>query len=165
MMKSIVPVFVFVFFLSACDHTGSSKPSEPISAPASDSDTIKKSTYPEERKEVSKQAVASYKEKLDNPLNEWYFSVQLFETPKSFHYKMLLQYEEIRGVDTLKLPNFGLEPKPEIRKGPDPFSCIVGFLDKEGKFRAYKKVYVVNGGLKVTTIKRYGVYAIERENE
>lgn len=164
-MRYLAPVFLLASFLYACDDAASSKQPEPMLAVVSDSGNIKKSTYPEERKEVNKQAVASYKEKVDNPLNEWYFSVQLFETSKSFHYKMILQYEEIRGVDTLKLPNFGLEPKPEIRKGADAFSCIVGFLDKEGNFREYKKVYVANGGLKVTTIKHYGVSTIKRELE
>ena len=117
----------------------------------------------EDRTVVAKEAVARYEEKVDNPLNDWYFRVQLFETPYTFKYRLKLQYEEIRGEDTLKLPNFGLMPRPEIRKGPTPYSCIIGFLDKNAQFREYKKVYVVNGALKVTTLKQYGVSTIRKE--
>lgn len=163
-MKSLFVLVLCLSFLFSCNNSTAPTP-DSSSSSAVDTGLAKSVTYPEERKEVRKAAVATYKERVDNPLNEWYFSVQLFETPHSFHYNMLLQYEEIRGVDTLKLPNFGLEPKPEIRKGPDPFSCIIGFLDKEGKFREYKKVYVVNGALKVTAIKHYGVSTTKRELE
>ena len=117
----------------------------------------------EERAVVAKEAVARYEEKVDNPLNEWYFRVQLFETPFTFKYRMKLQFEEIRGEDTLKLPNFGSMPRPEIRKGPTPYSCIIGFLDKKGVFKEYKKVHVVNGALKVTILKQYGVSTVRKE--
>jgi hypothetical protein len=114
---------------------------------------------PEERTEVNKTAVASYSEKIKNPLNDWRFKVELFETPKTFSYLMTLEYEEMREKDTLKIPNLGFPPKPEIRKGDEPNSCIIGFLDKENKFREYKKVSAKNNNLKVTTLKHYRVYA------
>src|SRR5215218_4177828 len=62
---------------------------------------------PEYRDSVRKEPVAQHQEKVDNPLNNWYFSVKLYETPKTFHYLVKLNYEEISGEDTLKLPNFG----------------------------------------------------------
>jgi hypothetical protein len=109
------------------------------------------------RDTVQKEPVAQYRQRTDNPLNDWYFSVRLFETRKTFQYLITLEYEEIRGQDTLKLPNFGALPKPEVRKGPDKFSCTIGFLDKEGQFREYKKVYVVENRLKITALKHYAV--------
>ncbi|MGN6416021.1 MAG: hypothetical protein ACTHMC_00920 [Pseudobacter sp.] len=112
---------------------------------------------PSERKDVKKEAVASYRVKTDNPLNDWYFSVELFETSKTFHYVMKLEFEEITGKDTLRLPNFGMLPEPVIRKGPEQYSAIIGFMDKEKQFREYKKVYVVGEKLKVTALKHYGV--------
>ncbi len=113
---------------------------------------------PELRKEVKSDAVEVYKEKTDNPLNDWYFSVKLYETEKTFNYLMKLQFEEITGEDTLRLPNFGNEPKPVIHKGKDKFSCIIGFMDNENKFREYKLVHVENNNhLKVTTLKHYSV--------
>jgi hypothetical protein len=112
---------------------------------------------PDKRETVSKDPVAQHREKVDNPLNDWYFSVRLFETPKTFHYLVKLQFEEIDGEDTLKLPNFGTLPKPVIQKGPEQYSCIIGFMDKENKFREYKKVYVTGNRLKITTLKHYAV--------
>ena len=69
-----------------------------------------------------------------------------------------MQFEEIRGEDTLKLPDFGIEPKPEIRKGIGRFSCIIGFIDKDQSFREYKLVSVKDGReLKLTTLKHYAI--------
>lgn len=115
------------------------------------------SNIPSERKDIKTEAVASYRVKTDNPLNDWYFSVELFETSKTFHYMMKLEFEEITGKDTLRLPNFGVMPEPVIKKGPEQYSAIIGFLDKDKQFREYKKVYVVGEKLKVTALKHYGV--------
>lgn len=112
---------------------------------------------PSERKEVKKEAVASYRVKTDDPLNDFYFGVQLFETKKTFHYLMKLEFETIDGKDTLRLPNFGTMPEPVIRKGPEKYSAIIGFMDKDKQFREYKKVYVAGNKLKVTALKHYGV--------
>lgn len=110
------------------------------------------------RDTVQEEAVAEYRVKTENPLNDWYFSVRLYETRKTFYYLIKLQYEEIQGQDTLKLPNFGTMPKPEIRKGPEKYSCIIGFMDKDNQFREYKKVYVAPGDrLKITALKHYAV--------
>lgn len=115
------------------------------------------------RDTVAKQAVAEYRVKTDNPLNDWYFSVRLYETKKTFHYLIRLQFEEVSGTDTLKLPNFGVMPQPEIRKGPEQYSCIIGFLDKDKQFREYKKVYVVGERLKITALKHYAVATYQPE--
>lgn len=112
---------------------------------------------PEERTEVKEEPVASYSVKTDDPLNDFYFSVKLFETKKTFHYLMKLEFEAIDGKDTLKLPNFGIMPEPVIKKGPEKYSAIIGFMDKDKQFREYKKVYVVGDKLKVTALKHYGV--------
>lgn len=111
----------------------------------------------ERRDSVSSKPVSSYSERTDNPLNNWYFKVQLFETPQTFKYLVRLQFEEIRGEDTLVLPNLGVMPEPIIKKGPDQYSCIIGFKDQDGKFRDYKKVYVKNNSLRITALKHYSV--------
>jgi hypothetical protein len=118
---------------------------------------LRPENVPLERDSVKKEPVAEYKVRTDNPLNEWYFQVRLYETPKTFQYLIRLQYEEIRGEDTLKLPNFGLPPQPVIRKGPEEYSCIIGFLDKDQNFREYKKVFVKDNTLKIVSMKHYGV--------
>ncbi len=113
---------------------------------------------PLKRSEVKPDAVATHSEKIANPLNDWKFAVNIFETENTFRYLMKIEYEEMRAQDTLKIPNFGIEPKVEIRKGDEPQTCIVGFIDKENKFREYKKVSAKNNNLKITTLKRYAVY-------
>jgi len=114
------------------------------------------------RESVKAEPVAEYKEKTDNPLNDWYFSVKLYETPKTFQYVMKLKYEEMEGDDTLNLPNVGTIPKPVIQKGEDKYSCIVGFIDNHDQFREYKKVYVKYDQLKVTSLKHYTVASYPR---
>jgi hypothetical protein len=109
------------------------------------------------RTTVNTEAVAEYKVKTENPLNDWYFSVKLYETSKTFQYIMKLKYEEMEGDDTLNLPNVGTPPKPVIKKGDDKYACIVGFMDNHDQFREYKKVYVKNDELKVTSLKHYSV--------
>lgn len=153
---------IFISFLIGCNHVEHKK--EPARAKK---DTVKLNTpiTNTTRDEVKKTPVVSYSEKTENPLNDWYFKVELFETKNTFHYLMKLQYEEIRGTDTLKLPNFGRMPEPVIKKGDDKFSCIIGFLDKEDKFREYKKVYVKDNVLKVTTIRHYSVKSVPGKAE
>lgn len=115
------------------------------------------SSIPLYRDTVSNDPVAGYRVKTDNPLNDWYFSVRLYETRKTFNYLIKLEFEEISGQDTLRLPNFGVPPLPVVRKGPEKYSCIIGFMDKENQFREYKKVYVVGDRLKITALKHYAV--------
>jgi hypothetical protein len=160
-MKQILS-FAAIFFAVACNNE-----SDKQADIKKDNTVVEKpyDTIPEFRKTVRKEPVQSYKEKTDNPLNEWYFKVNLYETEKTFHYLMKLQYEEIRGEDTLRLPNFGIPPQPVIRKGPEKYSCIIGFMDKENKFREYKKVHVKNNVLKVTAIRRYSVATYQKEAE
>lgn len=148
------------FFLGSCGQAGSS----PDGAANNSQDSVPEkvvvnaaSAIPLYRDTVSQEPVAGYRVKTDNPLNDWYFSVKVYETKKTFQYVMRLQFEEISGTDTLKLPNFGTNPQPEIRKGPERYSCIIGFLDKDKQFREYKKVYVVGDKLKITALKHYAV--------
>ena len=153
----ILHLLAFSFVIS-CNN---SQPKEEVSTKKKD--TISKTPYIDpDKKEISKEPVASYSEKTDNPLNDWYFKVQLFETEKTFEYLIKLQFEEIRGEDTLKLPNFGRMPEPQIKKGDEKYSCIIGFLDKENKFREYKKVYVQDNHLKITAIKHNGVRVVNQ---
>jgi hypothetical protein len=123
--------------------------------------TVKSVTdlVPQERATVKAEPVATFSQKIENPLNDWKFQVQLFETPKTFRFLMKLEYEEMKEADTLKIPNLGFEPRLKIVKGEEPNSCIIGFLDKKDQFREYKKVIAKNNNLKVITLKHYAVYA------
>ena len=151
-----VPLLILTILIS-CQN---SQKKEKVSVKKKDTVVLKTPYINPIRDEVRKQAVASYSEKTENPLNDWYFRVELYETKNTFHYLIKLQYEEIRGADTLKLPNFGRMPEPVIKKGEEQYSCIIGFLDKENKFREYKKVYVKDNVLKITTLKHYSVRTV-----
>jgi hypothetical protein len=118
---------------------------------------------PEYRKEIKKEAVDAYSEKTDNPLNDWYFSVRLFETGKTFQYLIKMKFEELVAEDTLRLPNFGAQPKPVLKKGKEKYSCIIGFMDTDNTFREYKLVHVENGNLKLTTLKHYSIATYQDE--
>jgi hypothetical protein len=157
-MKKPMCLFLYMLLLAACGQPAD-KPatgSDPANA-QKDSVTNPANKIPSERDSVRPEPIAEYKEKTENPINDWYFSVRLYETPKTFYYLIKLQYEEIRGEDTLKLPNFGITPNPVIQKGPDKYSCIIGFTDKENNFREYKKVFVKDNVVKITALKHYAV--------
>jgi hypothetical protein len=116
------------------------------------------SEIPEIRKKINDTPVAEFREKTGDALNDWYFLVQVYETRETFQYQVKLQFEEIRAEDTIRFPNFGIWPKPRIQKGKDKFSCIIGFLDQENKFREYKLVSVKDSReLKISTLARYAV--------
>lgn len=156
--NTLISFFTLIVFMS-CNEPANTEQQDQVSESNKKSLTI---LIPEYRDTVRKEAIAQHQEKVDNPLNDWYFSVKLYETPKTFHYLVKLRFEEIQGVDTLKLPNFGTIPKPVIQKGSEKYSCIIGFLDKENKFREYKKVYVKDDHLKITALKHYAVASYEK---
>ncbi len=150
-------LLVLPFYFSSC-HSGNQNASQQNDSSTKPIIINPTNNVPEFRKEIKKDVIAEYKEKTDNPLNDWYFSVRLYETEKTLYYLMKLQFEEIKGEDTLKLPNFGYALKPIIQKGKDKYSCIIGFMDDQNKFREYKLVHVEDGNhLKVTTLKHYSV--------
>src|ERR1700733_629437 len=157
-MKSLWLVWltgIMVGMAGCGGQNGNSPASKNDSAASSSASVSAADKIPLTRDSVSGAPVAEYKEKTDNPLNDWYFSVKLFETSRTFYYLIKLQYEEVKGEDTLKLPNFGTMPKPVIEKGPEKYSCIIGFMDKDNQFREYKKVYIEDNHLKIVALKHY----------
>ena len=148
--------FAFLIIISCGE-----KQNSPAAATASDSTMAAPVLLT--RETLQKKPVITYSERTDNPLNDWYFSVKLYETKNTFHYLIKMEFEEIRGTDTLRLPNFGTMPEPVIQKGREQYSCIIGFLDKDKNFREYKKVYVKNNVLRITALKHYAVTERVRE--
>jgi hypothetical protein len=114
---------------------------------------------PEFRTHINKEPVAEYKVRTDNPLNDMYFSVRLYETPATMKYLAKVDFEGLTGEDTIKLPDIGLPPHPVLQKGPERYSCIIGLQDNNKAFRELKKVYVTDKEkeLKITTLKHYVV--------
>lgn len=120
--------------------------------------TVLNDTIPTVRKVVSKTAVASYSEvvKDKDNLNDWKFAVDVFETEETFQYKVKIKYKELDADDNLTVPNFGIQPKVKIEKGEEALSCVIGFLDKDGAFKEFKRVEVIGDQLKIRQTKGYG---------
>lgn len=150
-------VILVIFSFTAC-HSPSGEPDA-----ATDSPAVKRRSLPmfkrnpELRTQVKKEPVDEYRVRTDNSLNEMYFSVRLYETPATMKYLVKMEFEGITGEDTIKLPDMGTPPHPVLQKGPEKYSCIIGLLDNNKKFRELKKVYVTDKGqeLKITTLKHY----------
>lgn len=114
---------------------------------------------PEFRAHVKKEPVAEYKAKTPDPLNSSYFTVSLYETPKTMYYLARVDFEGLGGEDTIKLPDLGTAPHPVLQKGNDTLACIIGFLDNDRKFREMKLVYVTGNGkqLKIKALHHWVV--------
>jgi hypothetical protein len=172
-MQRLLTLFLsalICFTLSAChsssDHYGAGSDTTGKNATA-----VEAIHVPEFRKEVKKEPVAEFEEKIIGELNSnWYFSVKLYETTKTLSYRVQMQYEELEGDDTLQLPDLGMAPQPVIRKGTDStgkYSCVLGFLDRDSTFREYKLVYVRGSQLGIKALKHYAVtqgYRLESQD-
>src|SRR5690606_25935443 len=114
MIHKLLPAVLIMIFLSCANNE--SKGRNASESGIEDSTAISSAEeltgeIAEKRAIVKKEPVAEFSVKTDDPLNDWYFSVRLYETPVTFHYLVKLGFEEIQGEDTLKLPNFGIMPE------------------------------------------------------
>jgi len=153
-----LPILAALFALASCNQHQSQEPETKTTSERS-SEIIS-----EERDNVQSAAVAAYEEKLDDALNDWRFSAKLFETKERFRYLLKMQYQEMAVTDTIKFPNFGMEPQPKIQKGQNKYECIIGFLDRDGKFREYVKVFVDDEQLRLKTLKHYSIVEKNRSD-
>lgn len=144
---------IFIAFITACSQNNK----QPASAVSASATVTSNDTVPAVRKEVSKSPVASYIVPINNPLLHQYFGVKVFETPLTFRFLLQMQYEGVLETDTLKIPNFGIWPIVKVIKGAEEKSCIIGFLDKEKRFREYKMLQANGNKLKLVVLKSYGV--------
>lgn len=132
----------------------------PVSETGSDSTVVVSyDTIPETRASVKTAPAASYSEPIPDELNNWTFSVSLYETRQTFRYTIRVQAKEVRITDSLTIPNFGIQPTVAIRKGGEALSCIIGFLDKKQEFKPYKKVSFKKDRLQIKTTNSYYVGA------
>ena len=112
---------------------------------------------PLQRSSVNPNAVKTYREEVRSFETTDQFIVSLYETKETFHYLLQIQYKNLEVEDTLKVPDFGMSPSVEILKGDKRPSCVVGFSDKNKKFRELKLVYFENNKLKVRVLMHYAV--------
>jgi hypothetical protein len=124
-----------------------------------------KETLSEDRTEVSPAPVATYAAPVADPtkLNKFEFAVKLYETPRRFRYRVDVTYKMLEVKDSVDIPNFGYQPKVDVRPLADELSCMIGFYDDKGTFMDLKKVEIVENQLKMRQVKRYGVSAVKKK--
>lgn len=141
-----------IILLASCkDKNKDNKPGQPAQA------LTEEPRVAETRTTVKPAPAAAYSEPIEDELNNWKFAVELYETKRTFHYTVRVQAKEMRVTDSINIPNFGTEPKVEIRKGKQPLTCIIGFLDTKNEFRGYREVSFLNDNLRMRTIQFYSV--------
>ena len=120
--------------------------------------------YTTERTTVNSKAVKEYVEDVNDALNpEWKFKVELFEQKESLNYEVRFQYKEVTGEKIFAVPNMGFMPKPELKKGPEPFSCIIGFYNADSVFMELRILKVENDNLMYKHLKEYKVAEEEKK--
>lgn len=119
-----------------------------------------------EREQPSKKPVAAYAMPIDDGmgnLNNWKFAVNIYETTKTFNYKVNVQYKEIRSTEIIQIPNFNTMPEVSIKPGKTGLDCMIGFNDAKGLFKEYIQVSVKNEQLKVKKVNSYAVRSYQRK--
>jgi hypothetical protein len=108
-----------------------------------------------ERTTVNPQSVATYKQKVNDKINDYYFSVEVYETGKPLDYIVHLGYETMQDADTIHFPNLGYPIRPAIQKTTDSLSCYIGFIDPKGQFQYFKGVWIDKNGINIRTVRSY----------
>ena len=120
-------------------------------------------TIPSERTSVDPKSVATYSARVPDPLNQFKFAVKLYETPLRFRYRVAVTYKTLDVKDSVDIPNFGYQPKVDVRKDKHDLSCMIGFYDAAGTFMDLKKVEVVDNQLKMRQVQRYSVGTVRKK--
>lgn len=161
MYKQIVTVLLSIILWSC----NSNDKKELQSNEVNDTTTyVTNDTISNYRKTISTNPVASFSKNVPDELNKWEFSVNVYETKETFKYQMQIKYKELSVTDSLRIPNFGIMPKVILKSGNEPFSCIIGFADKKGDFKEYRKAFIDNDRLRIVSLKSYftGVYQTKK---
>lgn len=155
-------LFSALIILAACN---SSNNKELQSVNVEDTSTyITNDTISNFRKTINQKPVASFSKNVPDELNKWVFSINVYETKETFKYLMRIKYKELAVTDSLRIPNFGMMPKVVIQNGKEPLSCIIGFADKKGDFKEYRKAFIDNDKLRIVYLRSYfvGVYQTKK---
>ncbi|HEX5154557.1 MAG TPA: hypothetical protein VFW07_24090 [Parafilimonas sp.] len=110
-----------------------------------------------ERETINPGAVKTYQEIVKSEETIDTFNVALYETKYTFKYLIKINYKGIEASDSLRIPNLGYVPVPEIKAGTVRPSCIVGFLDDKEQFMEGNEVVFEDNKLKFHTLKTYDV--------
>jgi hypothetical protein len=128
-----------------------------LSLIACNNETAKTEPYTKERAAVKTDAVVTYTESENNNDTSKTLKVQLFEQKESLKYEVKFSYNGNNGEKIFSYPNLGFMPKPGLKKGPNPMSCIVGFYDADSVFMDLRLIAVENGNLMYRHLKEYQI--------
>ncbi len=157
-LKALSVVLSLSILIISCNSRGTGKLQ---STDINDSTTYTTNdTIPTYRKTINRKAIASFSKNIPDELNKWVFQIAIYETKETFKYLLHIKYKELAITDSLRIPNFGIVPKVMLKSGTEPFSCIIGFADKKGDFKEYRKIFIENERLRIVSLKSYfvGVY-------
>lgn len=157
-MKQIgVYCIVFSSLLCSCQNQANSE-----------SKTENAIAIEEDRKDVQSQAIAEFDEALTETsaqkLNAFHFKAALFETKKTFVYKLKFEFETQQEESEVFYPNLGFAPQPILRKSTTEKQTIeIGFKNPKGEFMPLKNLVADEKGLHLRTVARYTVTQKEVE--
>ena len=152
---------LLLFLLATACNTRNNKTTERDTGDTITGDSLIFTTdnVPFEREIVNPEPVKTYTETIKSFETTDEFQINVYETKRIFKYLLKISYKQLEVTDTLRVPNFGIQPIVEIKKGDSVRpSCIVGFLDKEKKFRESKLIYFKGNKLRMKVLKYYAVY-------
>ena len=110
-----------------------------------------------ERETVKAEPVKTYQEIVKSEETTDTFNVALYETKYTFKYLIKISFKGIETTDSLRIPNLGYEPQPEIKQGEVRPSCIIGFLDDKKQFMEANEVLFKDNQLLYHPLKSYDV--------
>ena len=110
-----------------------------------------------ERETVKPEPVKTYQEIVKSEETTDTFNVALYETSYTFKYLIKISFKSIEATDSLRIPDLGYAPAPEIKAGSVRPSCIVGFLDDKQQFMEGNEVVFQDNKLKFHTLRTYDV--------
>ncbi|SFQ49484.1 hypothetical protein [Parafilimonas terrae] len=110
-----------------------------------------------ERATVKTEPVKTYQEIVKSDEITDTFNVALYETKYTFKYLIKINFKGIEATDSLRIPNLGYEPQPEIKQGEVRPSCIIGFLDDKKQFMEGNEVLFKDNQLLYHPLKSYDV--------
>jgi len=110
-----------------------------------------------ERETIKSEPVKTYQEIVKSEETTDTFDVALYETRYTFKYLIKINYKGIEATDSLRIPDLGNAPTPEIKAGTVRPSCIVGFLDDKQQFMEGNEVVFEDNKLKFHTLKTYDI--------
>lgn len=126
-----------------------------ISFIACNNKTSNTEPYTKERATVNPSAVATYTESENNGDSTKTLKVELFEQKESLKYEVKFSYNGSNSEKIFSYPNLGMMPKPGLKKGTTPMSCIVGFYDADSVFMDLRLIAVEKGSLIYRHLKEY----------